>query len=201
MARAEDAGSRRVARSRSTWRAGHASRGARLRAARDGEAHRPRLRGPRDPATPRHARLIGRAGAAARAGAQPGRQRAAVHACRRHRHGAHRAPTPSARCVVLQVEDTGPGIPAGRARAGLPALLPRAGHRGRRQRAWAWPSCARSRSATAPRSRWPTRVRAAATTAAARRAVHGALRAAGGRRAGRPPAAAARARPAGAGQR
>ena len=41
---------------------------------------------------------------------------------------------PFGQVVVLQVEDSGPGIAAGRARAGVPAVLPLARHRRRRLR-------------------------------------------------------------------
>jgi two-component system sensor histidine kinase TctE len=74
----------------------------------------------------------GPAGAGARAGAQPGGQRAAVHA-----GGgtvtARVMPDPFGQVVVLQVEDTGPGIPRPSA-SWCSALLPRAGHQRGRQR-------------------------------------------------------------------
>jgi two-component system, OmpR family, sensor histidine kinase TctE len=59
-------------------------------------------------------RRLGPAGgapvAAARVDPQPGRQRAAVHAGRRHGDGARRA-RPAGQALLLQVEDNGPGIP------------------------------------------------------------------------------------------
>ncbi len=68
-----------------------------------------------------------------RDGAQPGRQRAAVHARRRHGDGARRR-----RPVRPGGGAAGRGLRArhraGRARSGVPALLPRPGHAGRRQR-------------------------------------------------------------------
>ena len=70
------------------------------------------------------------------AGAQPGRQRASTTRPRRRsgRASSPRGcwPTRSARSLVLQVEDNGPGIADARARAGVPAVLPRARHRRRR---------------------------------------------------------------------
>ena len=73
------------------------------------------------------------AGAGARADPQPRRQRAAVHARRRHRHRAA-----DARPVRPGDRAAGgghrPGHPRGRARAGVPAVLPRARHRRGRQR-------------------------------------------------------------------
>jgi hypothetical protein len=96
------------------------------------QAHRPRLRGP-GRGRRRGAAAAGRAGAAARAGAQPGGQRAAVHA----RGGTVTGPR-AARPLRPGGGAAGrghrPRHSRGRARAGVPALLPRAGHRGRRQR-------------------------------------------------------------------
>jgi two-component system sensor histidine kinase TctE len=52
----------------------------------------------------------GRTRAAGRTGAQPGGQRLALHAQRRHGHGARAGRRQAHQTVVLQVEDTGPGI-------------------------------------------------------------------------------------------
>ena len=95
MARAEDPGQAMRHACRWTWRQRDPRRGARLRAARARTAHRSRLRGPRRPRW--RPAPAGRARAAGRGGAQPGRQRAAVHAARRHGHRARAAPTRSAR--------------------------------------------------------------------------------------------------------
>ena len=91
---------------------------------------------------------------AQRAGAQPGRQRgalfAAAGACRAARVASRRrAHAAGGRCR--------PRHPARRARARVRPLLPPRPGRRTRHRAWAWPSCAAWRSATAPRWRWTTR--------------------------------------------
>ena len=65
---------------------------------------------------------------------------------------------PFGQVVVLQVEDSGPGHPGGRAREGVPALLPHARHRRRRQRPGPGHRARDRRSSTARRSssRTPT---------------------------------------------
>ena len=126
--------------------------GARLRAARAGKAHRPRLRRPRA-ASARHAlRLIG----------QPVLLRELIRnlvdnalqytPARRHGDGA-RARRPVRPGGGAAGRGLRPRHPRGRARAGVPAVLPRARHRGRRLAAWAWPSCARSPTQHGARSR------------------------------------------------
>ena len=161
-----------------------------------GQAHRPRLRRPRAGAALRGA-AARPAGAAARAGAQPGRQRAAVHARRRHGDGARdRRPVRPGGGAAGRGHR--PRHPAGRARAGVPALLPRAGHQRRRQRPGPGDRAARSRSQHGAQITVDDADRARATAcrrrrrAAAGRAVHGALSRHAGHGAG------CRVRPAGA---
>ena len=97
----------------------------------DGQAHRP-PRATKAPARPGAARPADRpAGAVARTGAQPGRQRHAVHA--RRRHGGCAWST-----TLRPGGGAAGGTPApvspGRAHAGARAVLPRPGHQRRRQR-------------------------------------------------------------------
>ena len=68
--------------------------------------------------------IVGHAAAAARDDRQPDRQRAALHAGARRR--SPRGPALEAPTVVLEIEDTGPGIPR-RNGNGLRTLLSRAG--------------------------------------------------------------------------
>ncbi len=95
----------------------------------------------------RHARA-GPPDPAAGAGAQPGRQRAPLHAEGRRRDGARRARPfgQVARCCRWRTP--APASPV-RARAGVPALLPGAGQRRWTAPASGWPSWARLRSSTA----------------------------------------------------
>ena len=144
LARAEGSGTGAAPAAAATWRALDHRGGARLRAARAGQAHRPRLRRRRSPATPASP-LRRQADAAQGADAQPGGQRDQLHAARGGtRVTARVLADPFGQVVVLQVEDTGPGHRRGRARAGVPAVLPRAGHRASTAPGWAWPSCGRS---------------------------------------------------------
>ncbi len=100
------------------------------------------------------------AGAGARDGAQPGRQRACSTRPAGGTVTARVVADPFGQVVVLQVEDNGPGHCRGRARTGVPALLPPGRHGDRRQRPGPGDRARGRPTSTAPRSRWPTPWRA-----------------------------------------
>ena len=124
MARAED--SEQALREHAFDLARLATRdGARLRAAGDGQAHRPRLRRPGSATAP--TRLIGQP-VLIREMMRNLVDNALQYTPARRTVTVRVLADPFGQVVVLQVEDTGPGIRRGRTRTGVPALLPRAGH-------------------------------------------------------------------------